>query len=74
MRRTGYVLHVSAEDLDSAQFEKLVATARHLPAEARAAQLAAALGMRQGPAYADFSTHSFARGEAGRLNELRLHD
>lgn len=27
----------------------------------------------KGPAYADFSTHSFARGEAGRLNELRLH-
>ena len=69
----GYVLQVSASDLDVNTFAGLVEGARsRQPAEASAA-LSRALDMWRGPALADFAGESFALSESARLNELRLY-
>lgn len=72
-RSPGYLLEVGPEHLDAFRFENLVATAKHLPPEEKAAELTEALGLWRGPAYADFAFMPFALTEATRLNELRVH-
>ena len=71
-RAPGYVLEVSAEELDAARFEHLLESARGLTPEKAAAVLRQALAMWRGPALADFASEPFALGEATRLNELHL--
>ena len=69
----GYVLQVSADDIDTTQFARLVEGAKALPPAEAAAQLVRALEMWRGPALADFAGERFAFGEAARLSELRLY-
>ena len=68
----GYRLDVSAEALDSAEFERLLAVAPKLTPLNRAAKLAAALALWRGPALAEFTYESWAQPEIARLEELRL--
>lgn len=72
----GYRLHVDADSLDSGRFERLAeegrrALSRADPASA-AAWLREGLALWRGPAYGDLAIAPFARGEAARLEELRL--
>ena len=68
----GYRLDVSAEALDSAEFERLLAVAPKLTPLDRAAKLAAALALWRGPALAEFTYESWAQPEIARLEELRV--
>jgi predicted ATPase/DNA-binding SARP family transcriptional activator len=72
----GYVLRVGEAQLDTIHFSALVARAGDALAAgvAGAARefLEEAIGLWRGPALADFSYESFAQGEVGRLEELRL--
>jgi DNA-binding SARP family transcriptional activator len=75
-RSGGYVLHVDEEQLDLGHFGRLRETARSALAAGRAEEAAAALrealGLWRGRALADVAGEEFARGEAERLEELRL--
>jgi DNA-binding SARP family transcriptional activator len=64
-RPPGYLIRVAPEELDLARFERL-------SDEGTAESLRAALELWRGPALADLAYESFARDEAGRLEELRL--
>ena len=71
----GYRLDLEGHELDSRRFEQLVSVARQrVPDEpaAAAADLAEALSLWRGPAYAEFADEDFARAEAVRLEEIRL--
>jgi len=75
-RPTGYALELPGECLDATRFERLAAEASRASDEANPA-LAASLAQRalalwRGRAYADVAYEDFARGEAERLEELRL--
>ena len=71
-RPPGYLLEVPAEAVDAERFTALLGQARATAAPATGlALLDQALGLWRGPAYAEFASTS-ARGEALRLNELRL--
>ncbi|PSL52793.1 DNA-binding SARP family transcriptional activator [Saccharothrix carnea] len=70
----GYALR--AEDVDARAFEAAIAESARLladghPANARTL-LDEALALWRGPAYAEFADQPWARGEAARLDELRL--
>ncbi|MFC9995129.1 BTAD domain-containing putative transcriptional regulator [Nocardia sp. NPDC127526] len=72
----GYALRVASDDVDAGRFETLargadVALTAGQPADALR-RLDTALGLWQGPAYAEFADQSWARGEINRLDELRL--
>jgi class 3 adenylate cyclase/DNA-binding SARP family transcriptional activator len=71
----GYLVRLDPADLDSARFERLVASARDLGRQAahdRAAiTLREALGLWRGPALADVADAPLARAEAARLEEIR---
>src|SRR5262249_38448192 len=67
----GYAACLEADELDVARFERLVAAARELKPESRAALLREALALWRGPPLADFTYESFAQNEIGRLAELR---
>jgi predicted ATPase/DNA-binding SARP family transcriptional activator len=75
-RPPGYLLDVADDELDAAQFERLVAQARTLAAAGDHQQaldlLEAGLGLWRGEALAEFADLDFARAEAARLAELRL--
>ena len=75
-RTRGYVLAVAPEELDSARFERLLGEGRAALAGGNAARarrvLGEALGLWRGPALADLVYEAFARGEAERLEELRV--
>jgi DNA-binding SARP family transcriptional activator/class 3 adenylate cyclase len=66
----GYAVRLEPEELDLTRFERIIATARELPPEPRAAALREALALWRGPALADFQYESFALGEIARLEEL----
>lgn len=66
----GYALR--ADDVDARRFEAAVAAAADLPPEQAVAVLDEALALWRGPAYAEFAEEHWARGEAARLDELRL--
>jgi YVTN family beta-propeller protein len=73
-RAPGYALH--AEVTDATRFESLVRDGRAAlaagEAERGVALLSEALSLWRGPAYAEFADETWARAEAGRLEELRL--
>lgn len=73
--QNGYLIDLSADQLDAHRFEHLLADGRRA-AVAGNAPLAAslfrqALGLWRGGAYADVEDEPFASAETGRLNELR---
>ncbi len=72
----GYRVRLEPEELDLARFERLVAAGERAlgagrPAEA-AEDLAAAIGLWQGPPLADLADQPIARNAVPRLEELRL--
>src|SRR5688572_33170351 len=73
-RAPGYVLQVSADEIDAGRFDDLVRQARDAVTADRpdraAALLDQALTLWGGPAYAEFADEDFARAEAARLDEL----
>jgi predicted ATPase/DNA-binding SARP family transcriptional activator len=75
-RGAGYALEVGSDSLDAARFERLLAEGRAaaLDGNARLAVslLRRALALWRGPAYGELAYEQFARGEAERLEELRL--
>ena len=72
----GYRLAVPPEQVDAAEFERLVGVARAAAAggdpEQGAAVLREALRLWRGPALADVADAPFAAGPVARLEELRL--
>ncbi|MFI0445682.1 BTAD domain-containing putative transcriptional regulator [Actinomadura sp. 6N118] len=68
----GYALRPGPGAVDAWRFEAAVEEAAELPAADAFERLNAALGMWRGPAYAEFAEEGWARGEAVRLDELRL--
>jgi predicted ATPase/DNA-binding SARP family transcriptional activator len=71
-RAPGYVLEVPEDAVDVDRFAALLVRARQAQAPTGALiLLEEALGLWRGPAYAEFA-ETFARGEALRLQELRL--
>ncbi|MFI0818691.1 BTAD domain-containing putative transcriptional regulator [Streptomyces sp. NPDC021098] len=68
----GYALRAAADAVDAWRFEAAVGAAATLPPAAALRRLGAALELWRGPAYADFETEHWARGERARLAELRL--
>ena len=71
-RPPGYVLAVTAEQIDVRRFERLLADARARGAEERRGILLDALELWRGPALAEFAFEDWAQAEARRLDELRL--
>ena len=71
-RPPGYVLAVSAEQIDARRFEQLLADARAGAPEERRALLLRALDLWRGPPLAEFAFAEWAQNEARRLDELRL--
>jgi DNA-binding SARP family transcriptional activator len=71
----GYALRLAEDAVDAWQFEGLVREALAVrtsdPEQARRI-LGEALGLWQGPAYAEFADEPWAAAEAARLEELRL--
>ncbi|MEV0390172.1 BTAD domain-containing putative transcriptional regulator [Nonomuraea sp. NPDC050643] len=69
----GYALRLPPEAVDAWRFEGLLGRAR-TDTDPRAAQarLAEALGLWQGPAFAEVADEPWAAAETARLNELRL--
>ena len=76
-RAPGYLLDVPAEATDVFQLERLVAEGRVQLARRRPSEcvriLSEAAGLWRGPAYSEVRDEPFARAEARRLEELRLH-
>ncbi len=74
--RGGYLLSVSADELDAEQFDALLREGREAldAGEAQRAgdRLRAALALWRGPALAEVSFEDFAQAEIRRLEELRL--
>src|SRR5262245_14427222 len=72
----GYLLRVGPEEMDTARFERLAREGRALlvtgDAGGAADRLGTALALWRGPAFGEFAAAPFARGEALRLEELRL--
>ncbi|MFE9702714.1 BTAD domain-containing putative transcriptional regulator [Streptomyces sp. NPDC005930] len=68
----GYALRAAPDTVDAWRFEAAVAEADRLPAARAPERLRAALEEWRGPAYAEFGTEDWARGERARLTELRL--
>jgi DNA-binding SARP family transcriptional activator len=69
----GYALRLPPDSVDAWRFEDLLDQARTVT-DPRAAQarLAEALGLWQGPAFAEVADEPWAAAETARLNELRL--
>jgi DNA-binding SARP family transcriptional activator len=72
----GYRLRIEPDSLDAARFENLLIRGQALLSAGDARQagivLREALAMWRGPPLAEFRFEAFARGEIGRLEELRL--
>ncbi len=74
-RSPGYVLDVDSNEVDSDDFERLLAEGRALTETDPAAAsivFAEALALWRGSAYADFVYEPWAQSEISRLEELRL--
>ena len=71
-----YALHLPEDSLDAGQFERLLDEAEIARANGNPVLVAAlteeALALWRGHAYGDLAYREFARGEAERLEELRL--
>ena len=73
--RAGYRLRAEPSELDATRFQSLLRDARRLlPIDASAAVGAfdRALALWRGPAFADLASEPSLRGEAARLDDLRL--
>ena len=70
-REGGYLLDLAPADLDAAEFDRLMDSARDLPAAEAAAELGRALDLWRGTAYGTFADTEIAQLEALRLEELR---
>ncbi|HEV2035962.1 MAG TPA: BTAD domain-containing putative transcriptional regulator [Candidatus Dormibacteraeota bacterium] len=72
----GYLVRITADDLDVGRFQRLMDEARQLLADrtpnVASTKFREALGLWRGPALADFASHAFALSEIGRLTEMRL--
>lgn len=69
----GYALRLPPEAVDAWRFEGLLGQARtDTDPRAARARLAEALGLWQGPAFAEVADEPWAAAETARLNELRL--
>jgi DNA-binding SARP family transcriptional activator len=75
-RPPGYLLEIAPDELDLQRFERLLAAGRETLAagnpDSASAILHEALALWRGPALAEFAFDSFAQGEIGRLEDLRL--
>jgi DNA-binding SARP family transcriptional activator len=75
-RAPGYTLVLAPEELDAAHCERLLAEGREALAHGRAGdaaeRLRTALALFRGAVLADVGYETFAQGEIGRLEELRL--
>ena len=75
-RGAGYAVVLDADALDAGRFERLLAEARAVARDGNPALAASllrrALGLWRGQAYGELAYEEFARGEAERLEELRL--
>jgi peptide/nickel transport system substrate-binding protein len=74
-RAPGYVLELSAEQIDLGTFERLAADGRALlanDAEAASMKLAEALELWRGPPFQDLASFPFAQLEIPRLEDSRL--
>ncbi len=75
-RGAGYALELDEDALDAGRFERLLTEARVAAREGNPALAASllrrALGLWRGQAYGELAYEEFARGEAERLEELRL--
>lgn len=71
-RAPGYMLVLDDEQLDLARFERLVAEARALEPEDRAAKLREALGLWRGDPLSDAGFEPVVEAEIRRLGELRM--
>jgi predicted ATPase/DNA-binding SARP family transcriptional activator len=72
-RPPGYLLQVSADEVDLARFESLVAHARERDdPDSRSACLREALALWHGEPLAELAHEAFAEREVARLKELRL--
>jgi len=75
-RTAGYTLELREGSLDAERFERMLDEGRAVIREGNPALAASllhrALALWQGPAYGEFAYDEFARGEAERLEELRL--
>jgi DNA-binding SARP family transcriptional activator/streptogramin lyase len=69
-RGSGYVLHDA--ETDAVDFERLLERSRGEEPREAARTLRAALGLWRGRPYADVEYETWAQGEIGRLEELRL--
>ena len=72
-RPPGYVLTVSPEQLDVDRFTHLIKADRAEPPDVAARRLRAALDLWRGDVLVDCALGEWARAEASRLHELRLH-
>jgi DNA-binding SARP family transcriptional activator len=70
-RAPGYMLVLGDDDLDLTRFERLVAEARALEPEERAAKLAEALALWRGDPLSDAGFEPAVEAEIRRLEELR---
>ncbi|GAA3575179.1 hypothetical protein GCM10022419_065370 [Nonomuraea rosea] len=69
----GYALRLPPESVDAWRFEDLLDQARtDIDPRVAQARLAGALGLWQGPAFAEVADEPWAAAETARLNELRL--
>ncbi|ONI92711.1 SARP family transcriptional regulator [Saccharothrix sp. ALI-22-I] len=72
----GYALRAESEAVDAWRFEAAVSASARLLADDRVEDarvlLDEVLGLWRGPAYAEFADQAWARGEAARLDEVRL--
>ncbi len=68
----GYRFDTGGGSLDAERFERLLVRSRTLEPLARAEALDTALGLWGGPAFGQFADRPEVRGEAIRLDELRL--
>ncbi|MEU9171689.1 BTAD domain-containing putative transcriptional regulator [Streptomyces sp. NPDC048420] len=68
----GYALRVESARVDAWRFEHTVTAAAVLPPVQAQTELAGALELWRGPAYADFAEEPWARADRSRLSELRL--
>jgi DNA-binding SARP family transcriptional activator len=69
----GYALRLPPESVDAWRFEELLDQARSVTVPRVAqARLAEALGLWQGPAFAEVADEPWAAAETARLDELRL--
>ena len=75
-RGAGYALELENASLDAGRFERLLDEGRNAVREGNpalgASLLRRALALWRGQAYGEFAYEEFARGEAERLEELRL--